>query len=133
MCGYVKNRIECQTFGVCLRILKTTRKYNKTGNMNNKKNNGLRYGDLRENTIQELADDRLLETRSEFEIELYRLDREKTRLGGNECMPYSQSRTIRDVEIDRDYILSKIEELEHEMRERNLLLQSSNFTSFHAC
>lgn len=89
--------------------------------MNNKKNDGLWYGDLGRNTIQKLTDDRLLETRAELEIELYSLDREMTCMGAYEYIPCSQSRTIRDVEIDRDFILSKIEELENEIRERNLI------------
>ena len=89
--------------------------------MNNKKNDGLWYGELGRNTIQKLTDDRLLETRAELEIELYSLDREMTCMGTYEYMPRSHSRTIRDVEIDRDFILSKIEELENEIRERNLI------------
>lgn len=116
----VEKRIERQTPDVCSRRFKTTHKYNKTGNMNNRKNDGLWCGDLSGNVIKGLTEDRLLQTRAELEIELYRLDREMSCMDGCEWMSDSQSRTVRDVEIDRDFILSKIEELEHEIRERNL-------------
>ena len=60
----------------------------------------------------------LEELRSDLEIELYWLDRECIGMSDPDCIPDSGNRTSRDVEIDRDFILYQIDEINCELRKR---------------
>ena len=63
-----------------------------------------------------LTDEELNELRSDLEMELYWLDREFRCMSTPDCIINSQTRTSRDVEIDRDFILDKIKFIDRELQ-----------------
>ena len=79
-------------------------------------------GTNRENPTAHLTDDALKNLRSKLEIELYELDIEKHWIDDWDLSnPYERTRTNRDVEIDRDYVLYKIEVVEEELSRRGII------------
>ena len=69
-------------------------------------------------TIEELTDGRLKEIRSDLEVELYYLDKEMRGMIYTDCMSNMDSRTPRDMEIDREYVLYNLDMVEREIRKR---------------
>lgn len=78
-------------------------------------------GTNRGNPTAHLTDNALKKLRSNLEIELYELDVEKHWINDWDLSnPYERTRTNRDVEIDRDFVLYKIETVEEELARRGI-------------
>lgn len=86
-----------------------------------KKTTNASTGTNRENPTAHLTDDALIKLRSNLELELYELDVEKHWIDDWDLSdPYERTRTSRDVEIDRDFVLYKIETVEEELAKRGM-------------
>ena len=78
----------------------------------------LKYGIGDNIKMEEIAERELTDIRADLETELYYLDREMRGMIYTDCMSNMDSRTPRDMEIDREYVLYNIDMVEREIRKR---------------
>lgn len=78
-------------------------------------------GGKTENEFKNLSNEELLELRSNLEVELYDLDREMRIVEHYDEDPIEcNGRRLYDVEMDRDYVLDRINEVKMELSKRDL-------------
>ena len=78
----------------------------------------MKYGIEDNIKLEEISERELTDIRADLETELYYLDREMRDVIYTDCMSNMDSRTHRDMEIDREYILYNIDLVEREIRKR---------------
>ena len=86
--------------------------------MGNRVAEDLKYGIGDNIKLEEIFERKLTDIRADLETELYYLDREMRGVIYTDCMSNMDSRTHRDMEIDREYILYNIDLVEREIRKR---------------
>ena len=86
--------------------------------MGNRVAEDLKYGIGDNIKLEEITERELTDIRADLETELYYLDREMRGVIYTDCMSNMDSRTHRDMEIDREYILYNIDLVEREIRKR---------------